>query len=170
MKTTLFLLLLIMLVAANRVAAQQSHTSTDRSAAPVIGGPPPVLKDEADMNSIRPVIEELNRKMVEAFKLGDLLAVSRFYADDATIFSYRGKKIQGREAIDKYWTSIKDGKDWKLEVLELGGDAETVYQIGRSILTTAAKDGKENTYACDFIVLWKKQKDGTYKIHVDIYN
>lgn len=125
--------------------------------------------DETDVADIRPLIEEHNRKMVEAFKRGDLLAVSRFYADDATIFSYRGEKVRGREAIDKYWTSIKGGKDWKLEVLELGGDKETVYQIGRSTLTTE-REGRQSTYACDFVVIWKRQKDGAYKIHVDIYN
>ncbi|MCA1557764.1 MAG: DUF4440 domain-containing protein, partial [Acidobacteria bacterium] len=125
--------------------------------------------DETDMSSLRPVIEEQNRKMVETFKRGDYMGVSRFYADDATIFYSRGKKIQGRAAIDKYWTSITGAKDWKLEVLELGGDRETVYQIGRSTLTTE-RDGKENTYACDFLVIWKRQADGTYRIHVDIYN
>ena len=125
--------------------------------------------DESDVADIRPLIEEHNRKMVEAFKRGDLMAVSRFYADDATIFSYRGEKVRGREAIDKYWTSIKGGKDWKLEVIEIGGDKETVYQIGRSTLTTE-REGRQSIYACDFVVIWKRQKDGAYRIHVDIYN
>jgi ketosteroid isomerase-like protein len=162
------LLLLLTAVSAGPVAAQV-RAREGLSGASVYELPLAPPGDEADMASLRPVIEEHNRKMVEAFKRGDHLAVSSFYADDATIFSYRGEKVRGRAAIDKYWTSIKGGKDWKLEVIELGGDRETVYQIGRSTLTTE-REGKQSTYACDFVVIWKRQPDGTYKIHVDIYN
>jgi uncharacterized protein (TIGR02246 family) len=162
------LLLLSTLIAVSAVhAAAQGRAGSSFSVVPVQALSSTI--DEADMASLRPVIEEHNRKMVEAFKRGDFLAVARFYADDATIFSYRGEKVRGREAIDKYWTSIKGAKDWKLEVIELGGDSETVYQIGRSTLTTE-RDGKQSTYACDFVVIWKRQKDGAYLIHVDIYN
>ncbi|MEJ7576812.1 MAG: nuclear transport factor 2 family protein [Pyrinomonadaceae bacterium] len=128
----------------------------------------PVLA-EPDKASIRREIVEANRKMVETMKRGDLLGVSRFYADDAMILFHRGQKIQGRKAIDAYWTSIKGAKDWKLDVIEVGGSRDEVYQIGKSSFTSEA-DGKENTYTCDFIVIWKRQTDGAYKIQVDIYN
>ncbi len=155
------LLLLVAICTAGAFAQQQPISNNNSSSA--------IIKDEADMARLRPVIEEHNRKMVEAFKRGDYLGVARFYADDATILFYRGRKVQGREAIDKYWTSIRGAKDWKLEFIELGGDRETIYQIGRSTLTSE-RDGKESTYACDFVVIWKRQPDGSYKIHVDIYN
>ena len=124
---------------------------------------------EPDKASIRREIEDMNRRMVETMKRGDLLGVSRFYADDAMILFHRGKKIQGRKAIDAYWTSIKGAKDWKLDVIEVGGSRDEVYQIGKSSFTSEA-DGKENTYTCDFVVIWKRQTDGAYKIYVDIYN
>ncbi|MCP9496316.1 MAG: DUF4440 domain-containing protein [Pyrinomonadaceae bacterium MAG19_C2-C3] len=124
---------------------------------------------EPDKASIRREIVETNRKMVETMKRGDLLGVSRFYADDAIILFHRGKKLQGRKAIDDYWTSIKGAKDWKLDVIEVGGSRDEVYQIGKSSFTSEA-DGKENTYTCDFVVIWKRQTDGAYKIYVDIYN
>ncbi|HEY0319520.1 MAG TPA: DUF4440 domain-containing protein [Pyrinomonadaceae bacterium] len=160
------LALLLLTISAGHAAAQ-ARAEIVSSGVPVVALS--VTGDEAGMTSLRPVIEEHNRKMVEAFKRGDYLAVARFYADDATIFSYRGEKIVGREALDKYWTSMKGAKDWKLEVIELGGDPETIYEIGRSTLTSEY-NGKLNTYACDFVVIWKRQKDGTYRIHVDIYN
>ena len=164
-----YILLLLLTVSAVEARSQERDRKAMGGAGSAYALPLTGAGDETDMSSIRPLIEEHNRRMVEAFKRGDNLAVSRFYADDATIFYHRGKKIHGREALDKYWTSIKGGKDWKLEVIELGGDAETVYQIGRSTLTTE-REGKQSTYACDFVVIWKRQKDGTYKIHLDIYN
>lgn len=126
----------------------------------------------ADVSRLAPIrreIEETNRRMVETLRKGDLLGVAAFYADDATMFYPRGKKIHGRKAIDDYWTGIKGAKDWVLEVVEVGGDKETVYQIGKSTFTSVS-NGQESVYACDFLVIWKRQKNGQYKIYVDIYN
>jgi ketosteroid isomerase-like protein len=121
-----------------------------------------------DAAQLRKEIEDANRKLIETFKRGDYLGIARLYTDDATI-QYPGGKVRGREAIDKYWTSITGGKDWKLEVIEVGGDRETPYQLGRSAFT-AVVDGKETTNVVDFVVIWKRQKDGQYKIYLDFYH
>jgi len=118
---------------------------------------------------VRNLIEQNHAQMTDAFRRGDLLAVSGFYADDAIMLGPDGMKIQGRVAIDNYWTRIRGAKDWKLEVVEVGGSGEFVYELGRSALTTE-HDGEENTYTCDFIVIWKQDEDKHYKIHVDSYN
>lgn len=131
--------------------------------------PPAASAGQSAPAEIRREIEELNRRMVETLKKGDLPGVAAFYADDATIIYPRGKKLHGRKAIDGYWTGIKGAKDWVLEVQEVGGDRETVYQTGRSTFTSET-DGKQSVYACDFVLIWKRQKDGRYKIHVDIFN
>lgn len=122
-----------------------------------------------EMARLRREIEDANRRMVETFKRGDLAGVAAFYEDDAVIFFARDQRMRGRKAIDAYWTGLKGGKDWKLEVYEVGGDRETLYQVGRSTFTSEV-DGKETVYACDILVIWKRQKDGRYKIHVDFFN
>ena len=125
-------------------------------------------------SSLRRIVEEMNRKQIEAFNKNDLLGVARIYADDATIYfphypSKQGRKIQGREAIDKYWLAIKKPKEWKLEVVEVGGTKDAIWVIGKSTLTEEF-DGKDSTYVGDFVVIWKRQKDGSYRIQTDIYN
>lgn len=127
-----------------------------------------------DLRALRAIVVEMNRKQIEAFNKGDMLGVARMYSDDATIYfphyqSKQGRKLQGRNAIDKYWLGIEKPKAWKLEIVEVGGTKEVIWEIGNSTLTSEA-DGKPNTYICDFIVVWKRQKDGTYRIHADIYN
>ncbi|MDQ3257662.1 MAG: DUF4440 domain-containing protein [Acidobacteriota bacterium] len=124
---------------------------------------------EPDDAAIRREIVEANRRMVETMKRGDLPGVARFYADDATILFHRGLKIQGRQGIDAYWTGIKGAKDWKLDVIEVGGNRDEAYQLGKSSFTSEV-DGKVSTYTCDFVAVWKRQKDGALKIYVDIYN
>lgn len=144
--------------------AAGSHPQTPPAAASAGHAP----HETADPALLRKEIEEANRQLVETFKRGDYLGIARFYTDDALI-QYPGGKIRGREAIDKYWTSVKGGKDWKLEVIEVGGGRETAYQIGRSSFTSVV-DGKESTNVVDFVVIWKRQKDGGYKIHLDFYH
>jgi ketosteroid isomerase-like protein len=119
--------------------------------------------------SLRQIVDECNRKSIADFKKGDMLAVARGYADDATIYFPRGKKVHGRKAIDRYWQGVKGAKDWKLETIEVGGTRDAIYEVGKSSLTTTV-DGKESTYACDYIVIWKRQPDGTYRTHTDIFN
>ena len=74
-----------------------------------------------------------------------------------------------KQSIDQMWKSIKGAKDWKLETVEVGGTKDAIYEIGKSSLTTVV-DGKDNTYTCDYVVIWKRQKDGTYRAQTDIYN
>jgi ketosteroid isomerase-like protein len=145
-----------------------AHEGTAASAA-VRRPPLPVAATEGEMAQLRREIEDANRRMVETFKRGDLAGVAAFYEDEAVIFFARDKSVRGRKAIDAYWMGLKGGKDWKLEVYEVGGDRETIYEVGRSTFTSEV-DGKETVYACDILVIWKRQKDGRYKIHVDFFN
>jgi ketosteroid isomerase-like protein len=132
-----------------------------------LGSPSESVKSVA--KSLRQIVEECNQKVIEDFKKGDMLAVARSYADDATIYYPHGQKVHGREAIDRYWQSIRGPKDWKLEITEVGGTPEAICEVGKSWLTTEL-DGKENTYVCDYVVIWKRQPDGTYRTHTDIFN
>ena len=81
----------------------------------------------------------------------------------------RGSDVSGREAIDRYWTGLRNPRAWKLEVVEVGGSRDRVYQIGVSSYTSASDDGTESTYTCDFVVIWKRQPDGTLRIALDLY-
>jgi putative intracellular protease/amidase/ketosteroid isomerase-like protein len=131
--------------------------------------PAAVSGERLSADAMRQIVDQCNRKAIEDFKKGDTLAVSHGYADDATIYFPRGEKIRGRQALDRYWQAIKGVKDWKLETFEVGGTKEAIYEVGKSTLTTEV-DGKESTYVCDYVVIWKRQKDGTYLAHTDIYN
>jgi ketosteroid isomerase-like protein len=134
----------------------------------------PKGKDDRNANtpgvrSLRQIVDERNRQSIADFKKGDMLAVARGYADDATIYFPRGKKVHGRKAIDRYWQGVKGAKDWKLETIEFGGTRDAIFEVGKSSLTTVV-DGKEATYVCDYVVIWKPQADGTYRTHTDIFN
>ncbi len=119
-----------------------------------------------DTSTVRKQLMLLNQQMEEAFNNNDMNKVAAFYADDGEIVddSYT---VKGRTKLDNYWLALKDkGRGWKLKVVEIGGQGEFVYQLGRSDLKYMNLQEKE-TNSTNFVLIWKKQKDGSYKIFRD---
>ena len=159
--------LLCLCVALGSMAAPLVHTQASQAPASEARAAP--APDES-WQAVCRTIEALNRDMESALREGDLLGVARFYADDAILLGPRGQRVEGREAIDRYWTGIRGAKDWKLTTTKLGGERETVYQIGRSRLVTA-EGGRESVSEVEFVVVWRRQPSGdTYRIEVDSYH
>jgi ketosteroid isomerase-like protein len=104
----------------------------------------------------------------EAFNAGKGAEVGAFYTEDAIAFPPGSPRVEGREAIGKLWQSVIDSgaKDLQLEALEVGeGPEKMAYEVGRVKLTTpdGPAEGK-------YIVLWKQDADGTWRLHRDIWN
>lgn len=119
-----------------------------------------------ERKKIRTTIENLNKEMERVFNANDMAATAAFYSDDAEIAG-ANYSVTGRANLDKYWLNLKDrGKGWKLTVIEIGGTGDYIYQLGNSDLTYLV-NGKESKSVTNFVLIWKKQKDGTYKIFKD---
>jgi ketosteroid isomerase-like protein len=122
--------------------------------------------DNAERTNIKTTIETLNQEMERAFNANDMAATAAFYSDDAEIIG-SNYVVAGRNNLDKYWLNLKDlGRGWKLTVIEIGGAGEYIYQLGNSDLTYMAR-GKETKSVTNFVLIWKKQKDNSYKIFRD---
>ena len=112
---------------------------------------------------LKDAIEKLNKEMEKAFNDNEMVKVAAFYTDDAEI-SGETYTVKGRKNLDSYWMSLRNlGRGWKLEVIEIGGEGELVYQLGNSDLKHIY-NGKEVRSVTNFIVLWKRTPDGSYKI------
>jgi ketosteroid isomerase-like protein len=118
--------------------------------------------------ALRAEIQAVSDSMVAAFNSGDMLAVARFYTDDARVDGERGELIQGRAAVDEYWKSIRGAKSWKLDVIDVGGHPDNPYQIGRSTLVTSGPNG-DRTSVVEFLALWRREADGRLRMVVDYY-
>lgn len=122
--------------------------------------------DNSERTKIRATIENLNKEMEKVFNANDMAATAVFYSDDAEIIS-SNYVVTGRKNLDNYWLSLKDkGRGWKLTVTEIGGAGDYIYQLGNSDLTYLV-NGKETKSVTNFVLIWKKQKDNSYKIFRD---
>ena len=120
----------------------------------------------AERNKIKSDIEKLNKEMEKVFNANDMAATAAFYTDDAEI-SGSNYVVTGRKNLDNYWLALRDkGRGWKLTVIEIGGTDDYIYQLGNSDLTYIA-NGKERKSVTNFVLIWKKQQDGSYKIFRD---
>ena len=119
-----------------------------------------------DRSKIKTTIENLNKEMEKVFNANDMAATAAYYSDDAEI-SGSNYVVTGRKNLDNYWLSLKDrGRGWKLTVIEIGGTDDYIYQLGNSDLTYMV-NGKETRSVTNFVLIWKKQKDNSYKIFRD---
>ncbi|MEP7168145.1 MAG: nuclear transport factor 2 family protein [Bacteroidota bacterium] len=118
---------------------------------------------------VKQKIQGLNQKMAEAFRSGDMIKVSEFYAADATVIIPGGKKVEGRKAIYEYLTTLKNSKDFKMEVSDVNGSGKILYQVG-TVTFTADKNGTPETHSADQVKVWKRGSDWDYKISVDSFN
>ncbi len=121
-------------------------------------------------------IERLNRELERRFQAGDLLGIADLYADDALLLGPAGFRVEGREALDDYWSQFADPVHWKLEIFEIGGSDQMAYELGRSHLTldnaldnALDNDGIAHTSVVDFVVLWKRDATGAWKIALDAF-
>jgi len=111
-------------------------------------------------------IDSLNKSMEKVFNADDMAATAELYSDDAEIIG-ANYVVSGRKNLDNYWLSLKGrGRGWKLTVTEIGGAGDYIYQLGNSDLTYIV-NGKETKSVTNFVLIWKKQPNGDYKIFRD---
>ena len=160
-----------------------------------------IIFSSCQNNSKKPTIiaDELLEAMEAAYNLGDLQKVADFYADDAQLLAPGGYKVEGRQAVDDYWTklnpihweltSIKVSENeqdlyqtdywknlknkpphWDEYNVKINTDDQAVYQLGHSKLQyKSKKTGNPHTSDVDFILVWKKTKNDGYKVFIDTY-
>ena len=130
-------------------------------------------KEGFDGDALKRRIKEANRVFIDAMKKGDVDAVVDLYADDAVILAPQNEIISGKEAITAFWKKAMAGEatfDAVYEVEEVGGDGMIAYEIGKNVSDYTFPDGDKWQERAKFVVVWKKQADGEWKMQVDIWN
>jgi uncharacterized protein (TIGR02246 family) len=116
----------------------------------------------------RKSIDEANAKLEALQKEGDAAGMGAMYTEDAILLPAGGRKTEGRDAIEAFWADKlgSAGADVQLtteDLVPVGGDL--AYEIGS--YTATPKDA--TPVSGQYLVLWKRV-DGSWKLHVDIFN
>ncbi|MFN0134445.1 MAG: YybH family protein [Phycisphaerales bacterium] len=140
----------------------------------VVCGCAGVQRSKSGDADLRGTVVARNQELVDRFNRGDKIGVARMYADDAIMMSDR-ERHAGREAIDAYWAGPQGApkppraiERWKLDVLSVEGSADLVVQRGRSTIE-GEWEGKPRASIVEFVVIWRRQSSGDYRIAVDAW-
>lgn len=114
----------------------------------------------------RRAIESAVTRYVAASNNGDAEALTALYAEDAVLLPPDHQPIEGREAIGEFWSQGTDsGLQVKTLRLEVEGDLG--YLAGQYHLP--ATEG-EPADSGKYVMCFKRQNDGTWKLTADIWN
>jgi len=117
---------------------------------------------------LRRDLEAEARRLEQLFERGDLRAVARTYADDAQLIPPSGQRPKtGRAEIDRFWADVDDPRSWTLETLDWGGTADEAWHLVLSTMVSGRDKPRAHVVRCLFI--WRRQPDGTRRIHLDIW-
>ena len=113
-----------------------------------------------------------NRQFEEAIARGDAAACAAVYTDDAKILPPDSPELTGKQAAQGLWQSIIDMgvKSISLQTLELEEMGDMAVDRGAATVDIQGEGGETMQASGKYIVLWKRQTDGTWKWHWDCFN
>ncbi len=136
--------------------------------APAPEPPPPV-----DVAALKDAIQAREKEWSAAFLAADAAAISSLYTEDAASIQPSGDWRRGRAAIAGMMqpqfdsTTFTAREDITEEVIAVGPDY--VFEIGNyRSMGTAKAGGKEVSTTGRYVVLWRKDADGVWRIHRDL--
>ncbi len=105
----------------------------------------------------------------QAYSAGDVATISEMYTADAELLVPEAPPIKGRDAIAKVWQMIvgTGGNTIRVNTAEVQESGEWAYEVGAFIANAPNGDVLNSG---KYIVIWKREPTGGWKIHRDIFN
>lgn len=123
---------------------------------------------------VRAAIAAIDKKFMEDVNRGDAAAGAAAYTDDAILMPPNHSPLEGKQAIEKYLAEIGSklqASNFQLSILEVDvqGDTAIIRGTYSSSFTVPGTDAPMEDRGKTLNV-WKRQADGSWKLHRDIWN
>jgi uncharacterized protein (TIGR02246 family) len=132
---------------------------------------PPGAKQ--DTSAAMAKIGTLRDQYAAAFNSNDAAAVAASYTDDAVMMSSNQPAVEGKAAIQSSYQDMFKRGSFKIAItsLETQVAGDWAYDRGTAMITMTPKaGGKPMEESSKYLVILKKQADGSWKCHRDIDN
>ncbi|MEW6271389.1 MAG: SgcJ/EcaC family oxidoreductase [Thermodesulfobacteriota bacterium] len=129
-------------------------------------------RQDDGVREARAAIEAANARFSEAFARGDASALAAMYTPDAIVLPPDSEMIRGNDAIGQFWKATRDSgvRSAVLTTVDVGRSGDVAYEAGNVSLTIDPAGGEPTTAAAKYVVVWKREADGSWKLHRDIWN
>jgi uncharacterized protein (TIGR02246 family) len=128
----------------------------------------------SNTDEVRATIAAIDKKFMEDVSRGDAAAGAAAYTDDAILMPPNHSPLEGKQAIEKYLAKIGSqlqASNFQLSISEVDvqGDTAIVRGTYSSSFTVPGTDAPMEDRG-KTLTVWKKQADGSWKLHRDIWN
>jgi ketosteroid isomerase-like protein len=125
---------------------------------------------EPDKDGIRKVVDEATRTILPPVSDADAY-VKLYYADDARVLPPNLATLTGRDAISAFLRSHGSFQEVRFTILAIDGRNDLAYVHGAYQMTlTPPGAGEPVGDKGKYVEVWKKQRDGSWKVILDIFN
>jgi ketosteroid isomerase-like protein len=118
----------------------------------------------------RMIIETSSKTWVKTYNQNDWKALSLLFSANATMMPPNSPELRGHKAIAAWQNENESGFRIAFDIQEIDGNANTAYVKGRSCVFIPDGDDIFLVDVGKFLEVRKKQSDGTWLIHADIFN
>lgn len=141
-------------------AGEVGETDIDPGAVPV-----EERASAADASAIEADVAQVRDGWVTAAEAGDAATISALYADDARMIGVTGETSEGREAIQATLAEGLQGlSDLEVNSTDMVVGRDVVSDMGTFQQTFQAPDGPEQIVSGSYVVVLRRQDDGSWKI------
>jgi uncharacterized protein (TIGR02246 family) len=122
---------------------------------------------------VRQAIKVADSTFAAAVLRGDSTALAALFAEDAVVMWPNAKASRGNEAIAKSFGAFFSSMQvpvFRYEPQDVIVAGDYAIETGTYEITTRTKDHKSSHDVAKYILVWRKQPDGSYKVFRDIAN
>ncbi len=118
--------------------------------------------------SIEQVIQDADKQYADAFNRGDLAALAALHTEDVLYLPPNASAVSGRQGVESTAKELFDAgwKNMSFSSVQFGSDGDLAYNVGRY----SVDDPTDESTTGHFVDIYKRQADGSWKIHVTITN
>jgi uncharacterized protein (TIGR02246 family) len=118
-------------------------------------------------------IRDLDRTFMSAAASKDAKSlVSGFYASDAVLMPPNSPIVKGRSAIQKFFQGLLDSgaENVRLKTSKIEAAGDLAYGRGAVTFSMPGADGGRQAQVGKYIVVYRRQRDGSWRAIADIFN
>lgn len=123
--------------------------------------------------AVRSRIEETNAEFSAVASRGDAAAIAALYTDDAVVLAPNAEMVRGKQAIKGLFDGMiqqMGAPQLTLRTIQVDEVGDMANEIGEYTLKFQPAGGEPVTDIGKYVVIWKRQGDDSWKLHIDVWN